>query len=423
MKKNMFFIVILSIIVISALVFLHNTSNKGDDTDIIKIEFYQQEVDEVEIWTQIIENFEVKYPNIKVVQVTLPQEESETVLNTRILNGDSPDIYNEWYGQSFFDQVNLGNAKNMTGSPILSYIEEDALEQTKYNGNYYMIPISRNFEGVYYNIKIFKNNGIEIPKTLNEFWDVCEKLKTAGITPIVASDKEIYDLGHFTQNLIGLYLPHYKEDFKNIFEGRTAGSEIVGISDLADIIIKRTTYVQKGSLGTDTLSAISEFVNGNAAMMLGGSWIMPTINSQSENLEFSIFPFPAQNENDTQVMSGVNYAFVLSANSSSEKAKAAKLFVEYVVTDGSKYYFEKTSAPSCIKGISSDTSKYQLIQDLINDNKSFPWPYSRRWTDETYEYYAIAIQNLVSSQDKDKFYNEFEKAMKTVGKPRTYIDK
>ena len=43
----------------------------------------------MEIWNQIIENFEEKYPNIKVVQVTLPQEESETVLNTRILRNSS----------------------------------------------------------------------------------------------------------------------------------------------------------------------------------------------------------------------------------------------------------------------------------------------------------------------------------------------
>lgn len=42
-----------------------------------------------------------------------------------------------------------------------------------YNGSTYALPGISWFEGIYYNKEIFEENNVELPKTFDEFLDVC----------------------------------------------------------------------------------------------------------------------------------------------------------------------------------------------------------------------------------------------------------
>ncbi len=410
-------------VLISILIFVTVLTgcSKQPDAKVVEIEFYQQNSIEVDIFNKIIADFEKAHPNIKVKQVNLPEEESGTVLGTRILNGDSPDIYNDWFSQDIFNKIKSGNVKDLTGSPLLSYVADDVLKQTAFNGKNYMVPITQNFMGVYYNVDLFEKYDVKIPTTLNEFWTVCEKFQSLGITPISASDKDGWNLAHWAQDVMGMYMPNYSNDFENIFDKNISGSQIQGISEFADIIINRTKYVQSGSLGTDTDSSISEFVNGKTAMTLNGSWIVPSIESANSNFNYGIFPFPGNTADETKVMSNADFSFVLSAKSSAEKQEAAEIFLNYILTEGVKYYVAQTNAPSAVKGVNSDSSRYTLIRKILDDGKTFRMPYSGRWTDETYLNYTVALQNLVATGDKETFYTEFELALTSAGKPADYL--
>ena len=93
---------------------------------------------EVEIWEKIVSDFNTSHPEIKVTLVSLPEEESGNVLNTRIQNNDSPDIYNDWFSQDEFNKVDAGAVLDMTDTKYCSYINDDVLAQTTYNGKNYM---------------------------------------------------------------------------------------------------------------------------------------------------------------------------------------------------------------------------------------------------------------------------------------------
>lgn len=417
MKKIVaFFLAVLMIATLAAC-----GQNKPSNS-VVEIEFYMQNEAEVEIFEKIVSDFNASHSDIKVTLVNLPEEESGNVLNTRIQNNDSPDIYNDWFSQDVFNKVDAGAVLDMTGSKYCSYINDDVLAQTAYNGKNYMIPMTCNFMGVYYNVDMFNEYGIEVPKTLDEFWEVCETLKAKGVTPISAGDKDGWNLAHWVQDVIGVYMPNYSADFLKIYDGSMTFADAEGISDVADVVINRTKYAQDGCLGDGTSEMISHFANKEAAMMINGSWQMATLNAANLDFEYAAFPFPAKNEADTTVMSNADFSFVLSAQSSAEKQEAAKTFLEYMLTEGVKYYIDQTGAPSAVKAVKSDTSRYSAIVPYLESGKIFRMPYSGRWTDDTYLDYTVALQNLVDSSNKEKFYKEFTDALLVSGKPATYVD-
>lgn len=417
MKK--FFALFLAVLMVATLVGCGQDKLSGNA---VEIEFYMQNEAEVEIWEKIVSDFNTAHPEIKVTLVSLPEEESGNVLNTRIQNNDSPDIYNDWFSQDVFNKVDAGAVLDMTGTKYCSYINEDVLAQTAYNGKNYMIPITCNFMGVYYNVDMFKQYGIEVPKTLDEFWQVCETLQSNGITPISAGDKDGWNLAHWVQDIIGVYMPNYSDDFLKIYDKSMTFADAEGISDVADIVINRTKYAQNGCLADGTSEMISHFANKETAMMINGSWQMATLNAANLDFEYAAFPFPAKDEESTKVMSNADFSFVLSAQSSAEKQEAAKAFLEYVLTDGAKYYIEQSGSPSAIKDIISDAGRYQAIVPYLESGKNFRMPYSGRWADDTYLDYTVALQNLVDSSNKETFYKEFTDALLVSGKPATYVD-
>ena len=56
----------------------------------------------------------------------------------------------------------------------------------------YGVPYATNASGVIYNVDKFKEHGIEIPKTWDEFIDVLEKLQDAGEQPLLMTYKDAW---------------------------------------------------------------------------------------------------------------------------------------------------------------------------------------------------------------------------------------
>ena len=420
MKKRI--IVISTIIVVALLItgfILHKNNVFG--TKVVNIEFYMQNESEVDIYEKIVKDFNKSHPKIKVTMVNLPEEESGEALNMRIQNNDSPDIYNEWFSQDSFNKIDSGAVLDMTNSKFVDYIQEDVLKQTEYNGKNYLLPMTTNFMGVYYNKDLFEEYNIKVPETLDEFWDVCEFFESKGITPISAGDKDGWNLAHWVQEVIGMYMPNYSEDFLNIYDKKMTFADAEGIEDVADIVINRTKYTQDGPLAADSGQQVSLFVNKKAAMLINGSWKMAELNAADLDFEYAIFPFPAKTKEETTVMSNADFSFMLSAQSSKEKQAAAQEFLEYIFEEGAKYYIEQSGSPSALKNIKADSSRYEAILPYLESGKIFRMPYSGRWTDDTYLDYTVALQNLVGSSDKAKFYQEFTDSLTTSGKPKTYI--
>jgi raffinose/stachyose/melibiose transport system substrate-binding protein len=392
---------------------------KPASSNIVEIEFYQQKSEVVEIVDEIIADFEAKNPNIRVKQVNVP-EDAGTVLHNRLSNNDEPDIFSDWFSEDFYVKVEAGHVKELTSTGLLGYVIDNYTGKVNYKGKYYMIPVSLNTMGVFYNVDIFKKYNLSTPTTLDELWAVSNTLKENGITPIAAADKESWTLTHWGLSLMGMYLPNYGEDFVKLYAGKTKGEDVAGISDFADIFLKRSEYVQEDAIGTPFDASLGMFANGQAAMMLQGTWEIPVLQSANPNLNYEIFPFPAKTAQDTRVMVGVDYGLSLAAHPKSPEREAAAIkFLQYFLEHGGQIYADKDGSISCLKNVTMEKSKYPLIMELINEGKTFNWPDFDYWGTATYGEVAVSLQNLVISKDKVNFYKEFQRAFE-ITEPSTY---
>lgn len=119
-------------------------------------------------------------------------------LNLQLENGTGPDLF---YARSYEPGRQVYEAGYMMDCSDIPGVKENFTEAslqpwTAKDGKIFAVPLAAVSHVVYYNKKVFEENKIEVPKTFEEFLDVCKKLKEAGKQPLangIASDWDILE--------------------------------------------------------------------------------------------------------------------------------------------------------------------------------------------------------------------------------------
>lgn len=227
-------------------------------------------------------------------------------------------------------------------------LEDDCIEQfVEENGAIYMVPEAAMCPvGIYWNKELFKKAGIEtFPQTWDEFWAACDKLQTAGITPL-----SLQTAGNaWTSMIIATsYMATSQEGVDFMKQSFPETYDTPEFREMMEIFLKLFEYSNPDSIGGDYPLAQNHFTNEEAAMMINGAWMMETLrdtNYSPEGFEERV-GFSALPEN-TVVYSWNQVGRVISASASEEQIKAA---VEYMKTLSTEEhvirYFELTGGYS-----------------------------------------------------------------------------
>ena len=139
----------------------------------VEIELFHQKPENVELYQTIVNEFMDENPNIKV-NITLA-ESTTTTLISRISSGDIPNLVSIYpWNASYKDMMAEGLFVDLTGEKFLDRVNQNVLAQCEYEGANYSLPLTMNAYGLYYNVDIFNELGLEPPKTLDELWEVCD---------------------------------------------------------------------------------------------------------------------------------------------------------------------------------------------------------------------------------------------------------
>ena len=151
-----------------------------------QIVFFSNKIEAVDTYNKLVEKFENENPDIDVV-VSAPPD-ATTVLKTRLVKGDVPDIISLSADRSFADFVDANILEDLSDKidfsvidPVYNKMLKD-LEIESVNG-VYGVPYALNASGVIYNKDIFESLGLSIPKTWNEFLNLAQTLQDKEITP------------------------------------------------------------------------------------------------------------------------------------------------------------------------------------------------------------------------------------------------
>ena len=140
------------------------------------------------------DEFTALHPNVTIDINVLENEAFKAALQTNLQAGDVPDLFQSWGGGGLREQVEAGLVQDITeqSAGFIGNLNPGAVGLYNVDGKQYGIPFNLGMVGFWYNKDLFTQAGIEAPPaTWEEFLEVVQQLKDAGITPIAvgAGDK------------------------------------------------------------------------------------------------------------------------------------------------------------------------------------------------------------------------------------------
>lgn len=354
---------------------------KEDSGEVVEIEYlnHKTETEAIEAMDQLIAKFEEENPDIKVTQTTNP--DFATVIVTRAQTNEMPDLFscstNNTYEQMFSD----GLIMDLSGQDFFQNINDDTVALSQYEGKNWRLPYSLSLYGLYVRTDILEENGCEIPETYDELKAVCEKLQANGVTPFLCADQDSGVVGQRMERLMGII-----EDNDEEFKAIAAGSLDVKDSKVLNTYIDSQIFIANNttadSMGVDQESSYQNFVNGDGAMLINGTWTLASLKSYNPDIKVALVPFPNPTGEETKVPMSIDTSFCISA-STKHPEECLKFLTFLAEAENAQIYCDGEGSPNVIEGVTYGVSEFERIIDSMSKGKLFVslnaiWPSGMR---------------------------------------------
>lgn len=280
-----------------------------------------------------VKKFEDSHPGIKVKAEVVPDGEIYSKLQVKITTGEVPDVYQINTGQSatalakkegyLYDLSNLASSKHLS---------ESIRQASMVDGKLAALPIGVGVMGFLYNKKMLADVGFAAPPaTWEDLMKAGEALKAKNKALLVYAAKwesSIANVFQWTFGNLAISDPEFKKaymsdsvDFSN---PKYRAALIEGYAKFKEL----NQFVLTGSFTNEYAVAQKSFVNGEAAMIMGGTWDAGTIRGLNKDLDFGFMNLPYAPESQN------SYIFTpedgLAVNAKSANLEAAKTFVDWL---------------------------------------------------------------------------------------------
>ncbi len=285
--------------------------------------------DDVAQMETILAAFNEAYPNITIkFDPTNPPDYNAT-LRTQLEGGTGPDLM---YLRSFATSRQLfdeGFLEPLAGLPGLdeNFTKEAQGPWATDDGAPYGLPMIAVSHGIYYNQDIFTELGIAVPQTWEELLAAAQTIQDAGYTPFANGAGDSWTIAeivfmNIAPNFIGGY--EGRQAYLNgerCFNDANAVAAFQGVADLAP-------FFPEGQQALTYYDSQQLFLQGEAAMWLGGSWDIPFFEGEAPEFAWSVFAVPAPAGQDRYVTFHLDAG--MGINAASAHKEEAKLFLEWM---------------------------------------------------------------------------------------------
>ncbi|MFI6340258.1 ABC transporter substrate-binding protein [Streptomyces sp. NPDC050535] len=220
--------------------------------------------------------------------------------------------------------------KELKALGVYDQLEPAAVSTIKalYGGKLEVLPYEYNIEGIFYNKKIFTQNGLSVPGTWDELVSAAAKLEAKGIQPFSASGEQGWPLTRLISGY--LYRSLGPDALQEVADGKaklTDPEYVKAAQEVADL--GKKGYFGKGVGSIDYDTSMNQFLSGKAAMLYMGSWALANIADEKQNTvgadNVGFMPFPAVSGGKgsiDQYPSNVGLGITLGAKSFDKKTGA-----------------------------------------------------------------------------------------------------
>jgi glucose/mannose transport system substrate-binding protein len=226
-------------------------------------------------------------------------------LSSRMLHGKPPDTFQVNGGNALLSWVRRTTSGDQMDSLDFLFASEgwarafpaDVLDLVTHRGRLYAVPLDIHRTNLlFFSERIFYDNGLRPPGTIDELHSMAEILRARGVVPFAMGFRDPWTLTMlaFEAVLVGEAGPEY---YRELFAGRRRADDPEIRSALAHVA-RMLGYVNEdaASLGWD--GALDLVSSGRAAMTIVGDWGKGYLLSKGYRLgeDFGMTPSPARSK-------------------------------------------------------------------------------------------------------------------------------
>lgn len=307
--------------------------------------------------------------------------EADNLVKTRLATGEMNDIF--YYNSGALLQAlhPSDTLVDLSQEPFIANISESFIPTVSQNGGIFGVPVGvASAGGILYNKKVYEQLGLSIPKTWEEFAANNEKIKEAGIAPMIQTfgDTWTAQLLVLADNYnVAQAYPNFAEDYtNNKAKYSDSPATMAGFTHLQEGFEK--AWYQPDFATTLFPQGIDILANGKAAHWAMGAFIMPAMaaNYPDKVNDIGYFGLPGTDAAKSGTTLWMPLAFY--APKTSQHIDEVKAFFAFVAsTEGADALTAKVAptGPYLIKGAILPDDVLPFVKDLnsyIESGNAYP---------------------------------------------------
>ncbi len=323
---------------------------------------YMSDPEPREADAELVQMFEENNPNIDVVHSTVAHEDFKQAIRAYLTASTPPDVMTWFAGNRARFFIDRGLIMD-----ISDVWEEEGWNESypkgfralsTVDGKQYFVPASWYWWAVYYRKDIFEEYDLEPPETWDEFLEICETLKSNGVTPLTIGTKYRWTAAAWFDYLnMRVNGPQFHIDLMLGKEAYDDPRVKTVFTDYWQPLIENDYFIEDPAAYSWS-EALQFLSNGDAAMYLMGDFLRDSYpEEEEEKLDFFRFPII-----DPEVPIGEDAptdGFFMAANA--QHPETGKQLLAFMGSaEAQQYFAEKLGRLSTNKEV--DTSVFDAVQ-------------------------------------------------------------
>jgi raffinose/stachyose/melibiose transport system substrate-binding protein len=293
---------------------------------------------------ELLDAFHEEFGSVAVEMSYKPPAQYESLLHTALVGGAAPDLLGFAGAASL--QAGKTYAKPGGQKVDTSILTPVAKNAVVFDNHTWGCPLTAYSVGVFYQRPIFKEHGIEPPKTWDDLIAAAKKLQEAGITPIAMPAQDMIIPGVFYELAVASILGEEAVELLSTGQRKLTEPELVRA---AQLMVDLQPYYNKGFVAVPYAEGKALFAQGQTAMIIGGSEDYTGYTELNPNVDVGVFGFPSPDGSKQVTVSGTDQVY--TANKETPHFSQVEDFLGWLATKPAQQIVADKIAEPVVTGV------------------------------------------------------------------------
>jgi raffinose/stachyose/melibiose transport system permease protein len=299
-----------------------------------------------------------------------------------------------------------------------------ALDTWRVDGRIGGLPLSYSAWTIFYNRGLFRAHGWKEPRTWDEFYDLCEKIRAAGIAPLsVPGVNWLYPDAFFRAACFNLEGAAGWKRLDSLVPGARVDPRFIRAAEVEQRVMLR--YALRGWEGESHTGAELDFLQERSAMTVSGSWFVNEMAGKIPAgfdlgaMNFPVFPEGAADPSAIQTGSDCFFVF---ATGDPDRERLTIDFLRFLTSRGrAEAFVRELNSPVAVRGVPLSAYSEQM-QDtarmILRAREAFPMPQLMMQPPEIRQVVVDCYQRLTTGRMTPRQYGERLESAAAVDRAR-----